>query len=227
MTPLVLLPGMDGTGRLFDGFRAALRGEATPQVVAYSRDASLGYDALTEYVLARLPRSGPFYLLGESFSGPIAVRVAAECRQRVRGLILACSFLRAPRPWLAALAARSPLPPTRLLAALLLGRGGTPALRTQLKEVLEEVGVEVLRARLAEVARVDVVSQAETLRLPLLYLQAERDGLVPAAAARLVAAAAPRTRVVRLPGPHFLLQTHPLPAAAAVERFLAEVDSEA
>jgi thioesterase domain-containing protein len=80
----VLLPGMDGTGDLFDPFREAM-GARMPHVpidvVRYSGTELLGYGELERQVraqLARLPEGEPFVLLGESFSGPLAISIAAS-----------------------------------------------------------------------------------------------------------------------------------------------------
>jgi pimeloyl-ACP methyl ester carboxylesterase len=96
---LVLLTGMDGTGLLFQPFVEALGdvGQVEVRTIAYPAREPLDVAALTEVACAALP-SGPLVILGESFSGPIAVALAARCADRVQGLILCCSFVRNPRP---------------------------------------------------------------------------------------------------------------------------------
>ena len=79
LTPkLVLLPGLDGTGKLFAEFLEALDLGSSAQVVPYPPDIPLGYDELETLVRAALPAHGPFIILGESFSGPLAIRIAAR-----------------------------------------------------------------------------------------------------------------------------------------------------
>jgi len=58
------------------------------------------------------------------------------------------------------------------------------------------------------------------LRVPVLYLQGESDLAVPPAAAEQVRRALPTVRVVRLAGPHGLLQAAPAAAAQAIMSFL-------
>ena len=76
---LIVLPGMDATGTLHDGFINAMaaRGIAA-SVIAYPHDRPLDYRQLLPFVQAALPRDVPFVLLGESFSGPLALAVAAR-----------------------------------------------------------------------------------------------------------------------------------------------------
>ena len=77
---LVLLPGLDGTGKLFSEILKALEGRVATLIVDYPKDVSLGYDELEVLKVrcAALPDDRPFVLLGESFSGPLAIRIAAH-----------------------------------------------------------------------------------------------------------------------------------------------------
>ncbi|HPG62497.1 MAG TPA: alpha/beta hydrolase, partial [Casimicrobium sp.] len=78
---LILLPGMDGTGRLFERLLAVQPSEISPLVISYESAPAQDYDSLCTFVSELLPSllqaREPFVLLGESFSGPIAVRVGA------------------------------------------------------------------------------------------------------------------------------------------------------
>ena len=60
------------------------------------------------------------------------------------------------------------------------------------------------------------------LRLPILYLQASKDLIVPASAARLVQDLAPQTELVRIAGSHFLLQSKPAVALGHIQQFIAQ-----
>lgn len=91
---LVLLPGMDGTGRLFAPLLSRLDDRLEPVVIAYPGHEQLDYDQLHEFVRARLPKGEPFILLGESFSGPVAITLAATAPTGLCGLILCATFMR-------------------------------------------------------------------------------------------------------------------------------------
>ena len=103
-TLLLLLPGMDGTARLFQRFDAALHAQAAieTQAIAYPA-APLDYAALEAFVRERLPRNRPFVVLAESFSGPLGAALRADPPPGMCALILCCSFVRNPRPLLAPL----------------------------------------------------------------------------------------------------------------------------
>jgi hypothetical protein len=125
LTPIsgrvVLLPGLDGTGQLFAPLIAAAPTGINCAVVDYPHhEASI--DVLEQRVRKRLP--GPCILIAESFSGPIAVRVASDAR--VKALVLCYSFVSGPLlPALRhiAIPALFKLPrPASMLRLLLLGR---------------------------------------------------------------------------------------------------------
>ena len=74
--PAVLLPGMDGTGDLLTSFAARLAAHRPVDIIAYPAGQPLGYAALQTYIESRLP-AGRFVVIGESFSGPLAIAVAS------------------------------------------------------------------------------------------------------------------------------------------------------
>jgi len=227
MVTLVLLPGMDGTGQLFAPFLAALGCEVDVKVVRYPNGEPLGYAELEAVARAELPE-GPFVLLGESFSGPIAIALAASGSPHLKGVVLCCSFARNPRPLFSGLRSLvGVLPvaavPFGVLSRLLLGRFETPELRAALGNALAQVSPATLRARLRSVLTVDVSAQLRASTVPTLYLQATRDQVVPAAASQLVSRLKPSTRMVQFHAPHFLLQTAAAEAAGVVGEFMREV----
>jgi pimeloyl-[acyl-carrier protein] methyl ester esterase len=223
MTTLVLLPGMDGTGELFQPLLKALGPSPGTVVVSYPAAKLLTYVELESVVRAQLP-PGPFVLLGESFSGPIAISIAASNPQGLRRVVLSCSFASSPRP----LAARAssllslplPMPPIAVLASALLGTYSTLQLRALLKRALKQVTPSVLRQRLAEALRVNAGAKLKLIKVPLLYLQASSDWVVPGTAWAEVSSALPGARVRVVSGPHLLLQSSPAESAKAIQEFL-------
>jgi pimeloyl-[acyl-carrier protein] methyl ester esterase len=132
---LVLLPGMDGTGRLFDEFIRALPNSFPATTVPYPTDRYLSYSQLEELVRAACPKSEPFVLLAESFSTPLAIRLAAAKPANLAGLVLCTGFATGPlRRWqgrIASLAAsfifRNPV--SNLMARFwLVGSNASPEL---------------------------------------------------------------------------------------------------
>lgn len=227
-TRLILLPGMDGTGELFAPLLAELPLELPVTVVRYP-DRAAGYAEHVAVARAELPRDQPFVLLGESFSGPVAVRLAAEAPRNLRGLILCASFLTCPSPLLRALRALTPLATPKLLPGFvahhsLLGRFATPALRAAQARALSHVSSRTLTARLRAMADIDVRADLRAMDHPSLYLRGTRDRVVGARYGEEFVATARQGRLVDIEAPHFLLQARPREAADAIRGFLREVD---
>lgn len=227
----LLLPGMDGTGALLGDFAAALAPQFRAQVVAYPRDAAWGYDRLTDHVRERLPRGEPFLLLGESFSGPIAIRIAASRPDGLRGLVLCASFARAPSPpgwilpasWLGRIGTVLPIDrvPTRLATMAMLGAWSDEIWRARTREVLASLDPAVIRARMHAGSRADETATLARIACPLLYLRGRHDRLVSRRSWEHIRAILPQARSVEMDGPHFLLQARATEAATAIKRAFA------
>jgi pimeloyl-ACP methyl ester carboxylesterase len=222
---LVLLPGMDGTGMLFEPLVEAIGDACRTIVVGYPGDEVLGYDDLVPRVRERLPVGEPFVLLGESFSGPIAIRLAAERPEGLVGLVLAATFATPPTfapPWLVDLFAPVAMrfrPRLPFVRWLVVGRDASDATRDLVRASIGSVRPAVLSRRLREIARVDVRDVLGSVEVPVLDLRATEDGLVGDREARVVRSTV-RVAPVDLPGPHGLLQAHPAAAWDAVRAFL-------
>lgn len=226
MTALVLLPGMDGTGAMFEDFVAALNAQCI--VVAYPTDQPLGYAELEQLVRAQLPRDEPFILLGESFSGPLALALAAQGLPNLRAVVLVSSFARLPYPrlpeWLRHLISAGPFwrMPSALTARTILGKSHTPRLMDKLKRTRAAVAPQVWKARLRAVLAVDCTALLPRVQLPVLVLRAGQDRLIHASAAQRLLQHLPDAQFVTLDGPHWLLQTRPAEAAAVIRAFARE-----
>ncbi|MFO1528788.1 MAG: alpha/beta hydrolase [Kiritimatiellia bacterium] len=222
---LVLLPGLDGTGDLFEPLLRALAGECPCVVIRYPTDQPLDYPALEALVRRELPTGEPFVLLGESFSGPIAVSIAASAPAGLRGLVLCASFLSNPRPalsWLRKILACLPVSraPGWLRSRMLLGPDASPELRRALAAALAKVLPDVLRARMSAVLSVDVIETFKRVKVPTLYLRGDQDRVVPRRSADLVQNTWPAANVVSIRAPHLVLQAAPVEDAAALRGFL-------
>jgi pimeloyl-ACP methyl ester carboxylesterase len=87
---------LDGTGKLFAEFLKVMDLNVSTLVVAYLKDIPMNYDQLEVLVTAALPTDRPFVLLGESFCGPLAIRIAARQPASLVGLILCVTFASNP-----------------------------------------------------------------------------------------------------------------------------------
>lgn len=222
---LVLLPGLDGTGKLFSAFVKDLGSSVDSLIVAYPKDQSLGYDALETLVLAALPRNRSFVLLGESFSGPVAIRIAARSPAGLVGVILCGTFAKNPFPWLwwaRPLAAYLPLKslPRWVRAPLMWGSASPQRAPAQMERAIADVSPAVIRHRIAALLAVDETAALGRIRLPTLVLKARRDRVISPAATQWILKTLPGAELMQIDGPHLLLQTRPAECAAVVQQFM-------
>lgn len=200
------------------------------RVVRYPLDGGFDYATCMELARAALPTDEPFVVLGESFSGPIAIELAAQSPPGLVGIILCASFACNPRPRLSFIRPLLPYMPlhgSRLAAAfsrfLVLGRWITPAVRDLHLKILQRVPATTLQARILAVADCDAREALERVRLPILCLAARHDRLIPPSATRVIQKHSATARVVVLDAPHCLLQCVPDEAVRQIREFMQKL----
>jgi len=230
MPTLVLLPGLDGTGDFFQPLLESLGQKTRTRVVRYPIDGGFDYATCLELARAALPTDGPYVLLGESFSGPIAIELAAAAPKGLKGIILVATFASNPRPRLSFIRPLLPYLPfhgTRSSVALsrfmVLGRWITPAIRELHLKILSMVPAGTMHARILAVADCDAREALGRVRVPILCFVAKHDRLIPRSAARAIQKYSHAARVVVLNAPHCLLQCVPNAAARQIKEFMQEL----
>jgi pimeloyl-ACP methyl ester carboxylesterase len=219
---------MDGTGLLFAPLVQALPTALTPRIVSYPPREPLGYAALMPLVEAAAAEPGEFVVVGESFSGPLALMLAAGHPPGLRGVVLCASFVRSPlpasalwrwilRPWLFRLL------PSWLVSMVLLARHRRGKLGRLLGEAVRSVSGDAMAARARAMADIDVTAELRACPVPVLYLRARQDRVVGPRCWRLVQAERPDTEVAELACPHLVLQAAPSEAAAVLVSFCQRV----
>jgi pimeloyl-[acyl-carrier protein] methyl ester esterase len=221
---LALLPGLDGTGELFAPFVEALGANAV-RIIRYPANRAMNYAEHEECARAQLPQNEDFVLLAESFSGPIGISIAAAPPPGLKGLILCVTFASNPHPMYAPLRALmrvlpAPKLPTALAAHWLFPGRGTPELRRAHSDAMRRVSARTIAARVAAILAVDVRGLLARIAVPMLYMRANQDRLIPRAAGLAILNLRPDAQLVKFDAPHFLLQTEPAACAAAVLAFM-------
>jgi pimeloyl-[acyl-carrier protein] methyl ester esterase len=225
---LVLLPGLDGTGKLFAEFLKVIDLNISTVVVAYPKDVPMNYDELDALVAAALPTDRPFVLLGESFSGPLAIRIAARRPASLVGLILCVTFASNPYPWAGTwarpLAKFLPLKalPRWVRAPLMWGSASPNRAPRQSERAMAGVSAAVVRQRIGALLAVDETKALVNISAPTLVLCATRDRVVSKAATLTILRGIVHAQRVDIDGPHLLLQTCAQECAAAVLSFMRQ-----
>jgi len=227
---LVVLPGLDGTDVFFRPFLASLPASIRSLVISYPKSGANEYDELLRVVRRAVAELPSFYVLGSSFSGPLAVMLARAEPEKVRGIILSATFVRSPRQRLNRFkfAAVGPiiwaLRAARRIPVWLLRRREDPFRRAK-AETWSCIPAHCLASRVRAVLEVDVRDALRTCVQPVLCVAFENDQLIPRASAEEILLHRPSTKLVMLPGKHLAMYSDPSRLADEVVRFIQDGES--
>jgi pimeloyl-ACP methyl ester carboxylesterase len=222
---LILLPGLDGTGRFFARLQLCLGDRIPLQVVSYPTDSVMEYDDLLPYVESQIG-TGPAVLLGESFSGPLAIKLAALHPAQIKGLILAATFVKSPWPrWmiLATAAAKPTSVPRGWIDTILRGPESDPELAAEISDIMANFNPAVRAARLRTVASANAIADLKRVQCPILVVHGRSDWLVPKSGIIRAMKSKPGAVIKLIDGPHMLLQRNAAGAAREIEDFLYSI----
>lgn len=226
---LVLLPGLDGTEVFFRPLLAALPEQFETITLSYPDQGPGEYERLLALVRERLQSVPSCLVLAASFSGPLAVMLAAAEPNKVRGLILCATFLRTPRRYPAAmrLIANAPtvlaLRTLRRLPVWLL-RGSVDPLRQAKRETWQRVSAQGLARRAQSLLAVDVRDILRGCVQPVLSVGYADDRVVAPRYSEEIGEHANRVRHVTLPGGHLGMFSDPAALASELQRFADELE---
>jgi pimeloyl-ACP methyl ester carboxylesterase len=225
-TLLVLLPGMDGTGILFEPLMEALPIGIKPIVVSYPTEIPMSYEQLLPIVIESLPKHAPFILLGESFSGPLAIMAASKKQSNLKALILCATFISNPIPWLPNWSRYVIFTPffylSRyfILAKALVAGYGSPSIMTLLRKAHGTVSSRVMAARARAILGVNVGKTLRVIKVPIFFLGGTDDKVSPSKNLREIIRIRPDVQTSLISGPHLILQTKPVDAASLIDSIL-------
>lgn len=196
-------------------------------VVTYPTVGANDYADLLKVVRAAVEDSPEFYVLGWSFSGPLALMLAAEEPRRVQGVILCASFIRAPLPglaWLRFVLVSPVVHSVRRIRRVvtMLSSYSTATMGRDKAETLARVSSGILAVRVRNIVALDARPWLRRCPRRLLYLAGSRDWVVPRRNGADVVREMPSAKLVTIDGPHLALYTNPSAGAQAIVRFIRE-----
>ena len=227
----ILLPGIYGTGKMFGPLLDYLPDWIAPQIMNYPSQEVLSYAELTEYVVQRVPEQGEFIIIAESYAGPLALMVCERIPARVKALVLACTFVTNPRPWLSI-----PVkwwlrdwmlgikPRDWMVKALVTGFDVSDAMLARIYTIVRQVAPAVMRHRLYDVFAVDVRDKLTQCVVPMLHLYGEHDHLILNYSTREIQRLRPDIPSIGIDGPHYIYQLRPQQCSEHIEEFLQQIE---
>jgi pimeloyl-ACP methyl ester carboxylesterase len=233
MTELVLVPGINNTRETWDGVIAALPAavHCHPQDCA----ALANVDDIAADILARAP--GRFHLAGFSFGGYVALAMLAHAPQRIEGLALIAttSFADTPQQVAArdaAAAAAERGEHMKLVEgpgaiALHPDAAANPEIATLRLRIARAYGAERFIAhQYASKARPDRTSLLAASRIPLVFVAAGDDRVIPVEAMQKMSDVVPLARFETVPrAGHLLPIEQPQVLAALLTAWLDTEDA--
>jgi pimeloyl-[acyl-carrier protein] methyl ester esterase len=216
---------MDGTGSLFEPFLRCLPKGTDVKIVTYPEQFHLTYRQLEERVISELPVGKPYTIIAESFSGPIALRIATRVSGDLRSVVLVSSFAYQPLGWIGSLIARLPLafilrvPPSDwALRTFLLNSSASPHLLRCTRAAIGRVRPEVLAARLRDALTAKYCGSRIDCQTRIAAIFSKDDRLLGRHARQSILRVCPRTEMEIVAAPHFALQTAPIVVVDALRK---------
>jgi len=191
LKPLALLiPGLDGTGRLYYRQIDSLSQQHRVRAWEFRRRADFTFSDLVEELAEGTSGEEPksIALVGESFGGTVAMHFALASPERIRCLVLINTFAfytRRLRVLMGLLLA--PMLKWRgireikdhIADSILAREGVSPEDRRQYHEIIQKVDMAAYRRRLALVREVDLRARLGEISVPTRVLASGRDKIVP------------------------------------------------
>ena len=216
---------MDGTGDLFEPLVSALEGSLETHTVSYPMDKALDYKELLSLVTSCIPNEKPYFILGESFSGPLAIMAASKSPENLLGVILVATFVKYPMPgWMKHLKRFTGGPfldmrPRPFIINRLLGKDCPEITKSWVHKALPRLKRDVLAARIEAVLDVNVREELQNCQVPVLYIAGFRDWLVGKKCIDAIWLCRPDVEIKVLDACHMVLQTRPVEAARIISDF--------
>ncbi len=209
---LVFLPGLDGTGLLFNRLIDALPKDLSIEI--FSLDEIAGdtyYEQANE--LAKRFENENIIIVAESYSGRIAYELCGILGNKIKGIVFLASFISSPS-LISKLAGYlpllfiKPLVITKFIVNLIGFNGsGRKAEIDSIFHSLQKCNKTKIKSRLRNISKLtkpDVV-----YKQPVTYIKPHNDYLVSGGAVRVLQDIFVNLNVVTVQGGHFIAQSNP------------------
>ncbi len=220
---LVLMPGLDGTGKLFAPIIPLLEAHFDLTIMTYP-----DLDSFSDYVdcaLSQLPDTPGYSLVAESFSGPVALAAMAQRQDQVGPSVLSATFARSPLSTLSDMARHVPDSMFSIgalsdfcLDVSAVDNDDFSETQPLPLNVTEQIDGVVLKHRISVLSRIDVSALLPDIQIPILCLRAARDRIVSEQHAQMLQQYLPNVIRGDIDGPHLLLQTRPQRCAELIHK---------
>lgn len=209
---IILLPGLDGTGRLFDKLTQYFPESVDTEVISYESLEGVTYIEQGEELAKRLENTD-IYIVAESYSGRVAYEIYKLVGSRVKGIVFLASFISAP----SLLSKLAGFLPVSLLSANFLSKKllylfgfslmGSQKLVYPVFASLQSADKRKLKLRLCNIGGLS--KQQKIVACPVIYIRPSRDLLINTRAVRYIDSMCISFTKIEVEGGHFIAQSKP------------------
>ena len=238
-THLIFLPGLHGTDELFfdlvEQFNL-LEVSFQTTLINYPPDLKQSYKKLFDWLCSHLALDqknatdkAKTVIIAESFSTPLALKLADKFPQQVKAVIIGGGFCASPaNPGFSLLPLR-PLfmiaPPRSAVRHFLTGPESSPELVDTVRSAVKKVSSRNLTQRIRSILTLEEDQTPAIPKTPVLLLQAEHDAMISWEIQNQLEQHLPHADCQWLDSPHLIFQAHPEICASRILEFLTKLTS--
>jgi surfactin synthase thioesterase subunit len=222
---LVLLPGLDGTGFLFEEFIANCQYECL--IIQLPEDGEQNHIDLAKRIINQLPDED-YVLLAESYSGGLMPYLIQNVTRKPEAVVLVASFLHAPRPLVISFLCQIPLkalmsfPSAKSIIKFMCMKGATNEQFNQFWNLLNKLDFLLMKRRLIAIKEM-IYPADKVIDIPTLGIIAKHDKLVPRYISNKLINIFSRLTIETMDGPHFVLQVKAKEAVGVIHNFIENI----
>jgi pimeloyl-ACP methyl ester carboxylesterase len=235
-THLIFLPGLHGTDELFDdlvGQLKLLEVSFQTTLINYPPDPKQSYQELFNWLCSHLvldqeitDNKTKIVIIAESFSTPIALKLADKFPKQVKAIIIGGGFCTSPANPIISLLPLRPLfmiaPPRSAVEYFLTGSGSSPELMNKVRSTIKKVSSKNISQRVRSILTLDEEQTPTVSETPVLLFQAENDAVIPWEIQNQLENHLPHAECHWLDSPHLIFQAHPKTCALHIVEFLTK-----
>jgi len=215
---LIFLPGLDGTGELFEPLLNELPKHIETMVISYPSNRLFTYKELTNLVILSLPKDENFMLVAESFSGPIAYTIAKTKPKKLISIIFVATFLNNPRPAILNFLIKVPFQymlkipiPLFVLKSIFFTNDTDKSILLNFQQILKSISIKTIAYRIKQIALLN--KPLNKINMDVYYILAKNDKLVPYKVLKLFQKLFNNVQIYSINSGHLVLQSLPLECA--------------
>ncbi|MHC9509728.1 alpha/beta fold hydrolase [Kangiella sp. M94] len=218
---IILLPGVDGTGILFEPFVEIFIADVPVEVIPLTKDSDqsiLNQVSIIEDAVG----DEEVVLIVESYSGLLAYELARRNKVSIKQIFFFGCFLQPPS-LIGKIGRFLPVRllniiPDKLLSHILFNRWSSPELIALFRKAVESVNFPNLKQRLKTIATHPKPTQP--IDIPCVYIQGTMDNLVSAYNVKAFEELCRNLQVEVVEATHMLLQTQPETMSQLIHKYL-------